>query len=1514
MHIFKNLFFITFLSFLISFTGCQSNNSGVSDDPLPVVESNINNSAVVEQNTTLPEIDIDATDEVEKLSIVNGTDITVHSSGEQKDIYIVAFNSNGSTTTEGEITFQWPLEFIDKGIDFGTILPPKATITDGRVHFTYTAPSNLKAREESGYSGVKFLFHSTKMADVNVTLSVDFNSSGDYTSSEPLLKSLVLSDSSIKIKSSKQINNLIMYAYTDQSTTDITTSLRIKYPKNIVGTGIDIGTLPSKVDIIDGRAELKYVGPTNLAKTLAKLKLLNLSNSIILNLYNQDTAINVDLNLTFLADQKYDNYKLTAVTDTTKITQPNQSRVIDIYLKADEKKPAVEETVVIDYFDGSFGEMNSFSGVTDSNGHIAFEYQSPKNITNLKDFNLTFRVANSDSLSITTAINIDLSIENSDYSKYKLSTVSGNSVITDSLQSKVIDIYLENDKARPASDESILLKYFDGSYGTVNSFSGVTDANGHVAFEYTSVNNVKNGDDYTLSFILENNSSISIDKLLSVNVNRDKKDYTGYSLVSLPASSIITENAQQKTVEIYLEDANNRPAKDELVIVDYFDGSVGRMSSFSGVTDANGHLAFQYTAPDIIIDGMEYNLTFKLENNTTFSDITQLKVDKSVTLSNKDYTGYTLISVPTSTTITEVSQSKVLDIYFEDANKRPAEGESIVLDYFDGRYGTMNSFSATTDANGHVAFEYTAIESLVDGTDYNLTFSLESNANINTTSTLTVDTTVTSVDYTNYTLSVLPSSFVITQSFQKHNIKLYLEDDNEAPARNQSILLKYFYGINGTVDSFEMKTDNNGEVTFKYESPEDLTEIAISTLTFRLADDSSKEVNSTFTINTELSKPSIHLQNSEITLTENEERVDIKILAFDENNQTLEEGSIIVRFPTEIIDNNVSGGSFLEREVEIVNGEAIFTLIAPNPLVALANPLEFTFVYTGNETITAPLIVNYEPAIARIADINDINLTINSQVITIDILVFDADNSPYPDGDVKIIYPTDVLTGRDIGSFESSIVALIDGKATFTYTAPTQLDNNTSDIIFNFYHESQRSVMKELKIEINPDPNQVVLTTYSIKSSLKDNNVTMDLKSSKFISFNIEDVDRVLVPDENITNFSVILLNPALGILEDTTGRTGYRLEFNEKNSITVNLVTDSISGVIPLKVETTFSDINNNEQNLTEIFNILVQSGPPTAISLSYAGTITKDKDLELELELESRAKFAERWVVTVTDKYNNLVNTHPAISTGIMLGYTQSSDNTSNDSNYLYFNPSEDKNGTIDVDNQNFKVDNEPFENVDQTNEYLVTFGNGYSYNASGKWDINTDTNDTLDLIDKFEGNSTSNLGFAVGYNYRQDRCEEGVEWVANTYPENNNYTIDDTGTIKIIVEYDYYLVGKSVMLWANLIGSNNGKTVRIGEARKITLRGLGLMDVSTIEVPNGTGSKMYRFNISVKGTDNWYSNAKFSYRVDSKNLIINSEFKSNLDNCIAYVDINVTDNNSSDMNISTLTLKNLKIIDEF
>ncbi|MEA2099839.1 MAG: hypothetical protein U9P72_06900, partial [Campylobacterota bacterium] len=303
----------------------------------------------------------------------------------------------------------------------------------------------------------------------------------------------------------------------------------------------------------------------------------------------------------------------------------------------------------------------------------------------------------------------------------------------------------------------------------------------------------------------------------------------------------------------------------------------------------------------------------------------------------------------------------------------------------------------------------------------------------------------------------------------------------------------------------------------------------------------------------------------------------------------------------------------------------------------------------------------------------------------------------------------------------------------------------------------------------------------------------MGLESNKLVSFMVKNKNDAQVDDSKITSITVTSLNPSLGTLENTLGDKNSSLTMYGKNSVAISIESNTLSGIIPLQVDSVFVDENGAVQNLSEVFNILVLSGPPTAMSLSYAST-AQNKD---------NAKFIEKWILTVTDKYNNLVNTNPSVSMGMIAGYARSSGTTSisNLNNNLFYNPS--VGGTMKGAENEFHATRSVFGNVDQVNDVLVTFGNGYTYEASGKWDINTNTNNILDLVDSYNGKDTSSLGFAVGHNYRQDGSMEGVEWVGNVYPEDNNYIIDETGSLKINVEYDYYLTGKDVMLWVNLIG---------------------------------------------------------------------------------------------------------------
>jgi hypothetical protein len=119
-------------------------------------------------------------------------------------------------------------------------------------------------------------------------------------------------------------------------------------------------------------------------------------------------------------------------------------------------------------------------------------------------------------------------------------------------------------------------------------------------------------------------------------------------------------------------------------------------------------------------------------------------------------------------------------------------------------------------------------------------------------------------------------------------------------------------------------------------------------------------------------------------------------------------------------------------------------------------------------------------------------------------------------------------------------------------------------------------------------------------------------------------------------------------------------------------------------------------------------------------------------------------------------------------------------------------------------------------------------------------------------------------------------------------------------IQVEYDYYLTGKSVILWSNLVGESNNTSTKIGLAQKITLRGSGLTG-ETYQYAKGFQG-LIRLNISISDTVEWYKNANFGYAIvvtgDDTNWTIQGDSMQdgNITDCtlnggVGYVDVNIT-----------------------
>ena len=547
---------------------------------------------------------------------------------------------------------------------------------------------------------------------------------------------------------------------------------------------------------------------------------------------------------------------------------------------------------------------------------------------------------------------------------------------------------------------------------------------------------------------------------------------------------------------------------------------------------------------------------------------------------------------------------------------------------------------------------------------------------------------------------------------------------------------------------------------------------------------------------------------------------------------------------------------------------------------------------------TAPVIDTTTSEVATVVlPVTTKEITTNSEVVNVTVKVFDGNNNPFTTGNIKIAYPDDVLTGRDIGSF-SALTAVPDstGTAGFTYTAPSDLNADTSNIAFTFYHDSDPTTGSVYTFTINPELNQTVLTNYSLEIS-DPSDITMGLESDKPLNFVVKDDNGNPVADSSMTSMTITSMNPVFGTLSNDTGTITNvsTLTINGDNEVTVNLTSYTNSGLNSIQVDTTFTDVNSQEQNLSEIFNIIVLSGPPSAMSLAYAST-SQDAN---------RAKFIEKWVLTVVDKYNNPVDSNPGVTMGMIAGYAQDSSGTAtNPAGYLYFNPGAVTGGTLNATSDDFTAPGglNVFTNVDFDNEILVTYGNGYTYPASGKWDIDAvgSTSNVLTLKDDYTNTDTPELGYAVGNNFRQDVCDPGIEWVANVYPENNNFIMDDQGSLIVNIEYDYYLVGKSTMLWVNLIGKDyvSQETVKIGEARKVTLRGQGLESIDYSYAEGFTG--VVHFPIYIKNTVERYYNANFGYLVQAtgKGTVFytsDTSMNNGITSCInggaAYVDVNVT-----------------------
>lgn len=778
---------------------------------------------------------------------------------------------------------------------------------------------------------------------------------------------------------------------------------------------------------------------------------------------------------------------------------------------------------------------------------------------------------------------------------------------------------------------------------------------------------------------------------------------------------------------------------------------------------------------------------------------------------------------------------------------------------------------------------------------------------------------------------------LITQASMQYEIKVQLIKDSFIASGNE-VTLRPFDLIFGSVSIFTVTTGIDGYARFKYTSPQTLaigTQSDPLTIVYRDENNATIEqeiilkfesgtqpvvppvdtkgmllvaVPQVINISTpnEISIIRLHLSNTNGDIIPD---IDIRASFFDPNRGRLD------AYTTTTNASGIAVFSYIAPALLPASGINI-TFDVASATVSISKDVTLTFNRVADANKSVPIVV-----VAN--NLKNITLTQNNQNVQMEVQVFEqASNTPYVDGNVKVSLPDEVLVGTDVGSFtEYTVPVGPNGKAVFNYTGPQNLqlliNNGNLNAIFKFFHEGNPTQQEEITVTYDLQADYIPVN-YMLTTSSSDESQTMGLESSKAFAMQLRNMGE-LVDNAYINSIRITSQNAPIGQLidENNAGANVSTMIFTGVAAIngkSFSIQTYRLSGLLPIEITMAFTDPNGASRILTTTMNVVVFSGPPTALSISYAG---------VEQNLAT-AKYIEKFAVTVTDSYNNPVNMRPFIATGAIVEYAVNGSSLTGERNTTsprLWHGILDQRGELEALGNTARFTtgpNDVFNHVDINNDRLVVFGAGFAFEAFGKWDLASISPQLLGLKDNYFGKTRPNVLFAVGHNNRQDLCAvDARQYVGNM--QAINYQLDRNGHALLEFAYDYHLTGKDIMVWVNLTGfqADNANMGRIGDAQKHTLRGAGFMTRDSYTLPTGIVSGSYRFRVRHAEAPEWYRNGHFAFAITGKCRVHNIIDWSNhhdarvCTNTIGYVDLNVSNPSAGDC---TITLDGIAVSPEF
>ncbi len=341
------------------------------------------------------------------------------------------------------------------------------------------------------------------------------------------------------------------------------------------------------------------------------------------------------------------------------------------------------------------------------------------------------------------------------------------------------------------------------------------------------------------------------------------------------------------------------------------------------------------------------------------------------------------------------------------------------------------------------------------------------------------------------------------------------------------------------------------------------------------------------------------------------------------------------------------------------------------------------------------------------------------------------------------------------------------------------------------------------------------------------------------LSFNITNLYTGLAADTSIIDEIVIEAEEKIVENGNTTGKYLDFIKYTGEQGYKYIIPKEAIraSDNVALKVKNLSGTTNIIFKAIIKLNN----SQDPLEYTIKVPIVIEKNRSSSMSITRfnskydTENGLFIDKFVIHVVDRYGNKAQDGTKISTGV-INNTKLYSKAYNDTTGFY----NDDRGNLNRSTGSFRlqpnsIDDGLNDNIN-TDDTLIVLANSGEHKPEnlGGWDIESVdiSNNELKLVSLDSGTDVLDVSYAIGNEYRYDRCDQTIINAAASTFESTD--VKD-GLAFAELRYPPEMVGKNIFIYANTRLDDK----HIGISRNILLFGTGLQD-QTLSCTNEKGAK--------------------------------------------------------------------------